>query len=64
MSEELIKDCYGNIIARIDEQSNGDKIVKNFYGQILGKYDKTLDVTKDFYGRIVAKGECVGILIK
>ena len=40
MSEELIKDCYGNIIARIDEQSNGDKIVKNFYGQILGKYDK------------------------
>ena len=64
MAEELIKDCYGNIIARIDEQSNGDKIVKNFYGQILGKYDKTLDVTKDFYGRIVAKGECVGILIK
>ena len=64
MSEELIKDCYGNIIARIDEQSNGDKIIKNFYGQILGKYDKTLDVTKDFYGRIVAKGECVGILIK
>lgn len=64
MSEQLIKDCYGNIIARIDEQSNGDKIVKNFYGQILGKYDKALDVTKDFYGRIVAKGECVGILIK
>ena len=64
MAEELIKDCYGNIIARIDEQTNGDKIVKNFYGQILGKYDKALDVTKDFYGRIVAKGECVGILIK
>ena len=64
MAEELIKDCYGNIIARIDEQTNGDKIVKNFYGQILGKYDKALDVTKDFYGRIVAKGECTGILIK
>ena len=64
MSEELIKDCYGRIIAKVDNQPNGDKIVKNCYGQILGKYDKTIDATKDFYGRIVAKGDCVGILIK
>ncbi len=62
--EELIRDFSGLIIAKVEHQPNGDKIVRNFYGQLLGKYDAARDLTLDFYGRIVAKGDCVGLLIK
>ena len=30
---------------------------KDFYGKIKGKYNKKLDITQDFYGRQVAKGD-------
>ena len=52
-----IKDWTGKIIGYIETQSNGDKVVKDFYQRILGRYDESMDVTKDFYGRIVAKGD-------
>ena len=61
---EPVRDFYGKIIAFYDYQSNGDIVVRAFSGIILGKYDKAMNVTRDFYGRIVARGNAVGMLIK
>lgn len=57
MNEEVIKDWRGKIIGYIQTDSKGNKIIRDFYRKILGRYDKTLNVTKDFYGRLVAKGD-------
>lgn len=58
-----IKDEGGRIIGFIEEQDNGDKIAKDFYGRILGKYHKDTNKTHDFYGRIVGKGDVSSGLI-
>ena len=52
-----VKDFYGRILGYIDTEPNGDKIVRNFHFKILGKYDHNADVTRDFYGKILAKGD-------
>lgn len=62
--EETIRDFYGKIIGYIITKPNGDKEVRDFYRRVLGRYDKALDVTRDFYGVIVAKGDCCGMLLK
>lgn len=62
--KEPIKDFYGKILGYYDYQPNGDIKVTDFYGVILGYYRKSQDVTTDFYGRIIARGNCVGMLIK
>ena len=58
-----IKDFYNRVIGRIETLSNGDKVVRDFYNKILGYYRKREDVTTDFYGRIVARGEACSILL-
>lgn len=63
MKSETIKDFYGVILGYIEEDSNGNKVGKDFYRRIVGKYDKKLNVTKDFYGRIVSKGDVLSSLI-
>ena len=61
---EPISDYTGKIIAWYEYLGNGDIIVKDFYGHILGKYIKDGDITCDFYGKIVAHGNAIGMLIK
>ena len=63
MGRENIKDYSGRIIGSLETQSNGDVIVRDAYGKILGRYDSNLDVTKDFYGKILFKGNMVTSLI-
>lgn len=58
-----IKDFSGRIIAYIDIYSNGDKWVRSFSNEILGKYIKATDITSDFQNNIVAFGDNVGLLI-
>jgi hypothetical protein len=41
----------------VEERPNGDKILKDFYGKIVGKYDKRLNLTKDFAGRVISFGD-------
>ena len=61
--EEIIKDFYGRILGYVEIEPNGNKIFKDFYRRILGRYDKALNATKDFYGRIIAKGDAgVGLI--
>ena len=62
--EEIIRDFYGKIIGKCQYQSNGDIVVRDFYNRILGYYIASRDVTTDFYRRVVAKGNAVGMLLK
>jgi hypothetical protein len=57
MQREHIKDWTGKIIGTLETKNNGDKVIKDFYGRIKGTYVKKLDMTKDFYGRPVGKGD-------
>lgn len=61
---EEIKDFYGRIIGFLDYESNGDIIARDLSYRILGRYDAAMDVTKDFYGKILYKGNMVGALFR
>lgn len=58
-----IKDFYNRIIGWIEEKPNGDKIGYDFYNRIVGFYNKRLNITQDFYKRIVARGDALTGLI-
>lgn len=63
MAKNAIKDFSGKTIGWIIDMPNGDQEIKNFYMQTLGKYDKRQDVTRDFYGRVVARGNQLSMLL-
>ena len=54
---DTLRDFYGKIIGTIETDSAGNKTVRNFYGKVLGKYDKQKNVTTDFYGKILYRGD-------
>ena len=62
MAKETIIDFSGRIIGYIDTKPNGDKVVTSWTGKILGTYYKNRDVTCDFYGRILYRGDCSSML--
>ena len=62
--QETIRDFAGRFIAIYEYQDNGDIIVRDWQSRmILGYYRKSRDVTTDFYGRILYKGNAIGMLI-
>lgn len=65
MTEEFIKDFNTRLVIGIVEtDDNGDKIARDFQTrQILGYYKKKYNHTTDFYGRVIALGDCVVSLI-
>ena len=60
---QIVRDFYNRIIGYIETDSIGNKIVKNYYKRILGRYDKKHDVTRDFYNRIIGKGDLSSMLL-
>lgn len=63
MAKEYVKEFSGKIIGSIETLPNGDKIVRDFYNVILGKYDKAFDVTRKFNGQIIARGDQAAMLL-
>lgn len=63
MSKTYIRNLYGKVIGSVEERPNGDRILKNSYGKPLGRYEKRTDLTKDSYGRVVAKGDVLVTLL-
>lgn len=63
MDKQTIRDFSGKIIGFIETDSRGNKTVRDFYMRVLGYYDKSLDVTTDFYHRVIARGDCCGMLL-
>lgn len=58
IKKEKIRDWTGKIIGFVETDSvTGNKVIRDFYGRIVGKYDKRADVTRDFYGNKVARGD-------
>ena len=60
---QTLKDWRGKIIGYIDTQPNGDKILRDFYRRIKGRYHKKGDYTTDFYGRKVGNGDILLTLL-
>ena len=62
--KEPIKDWTGKILGFVETDGSGNKVLRDFYGSILGKYNKSLDITQDFYGRQVGKGDVLMTLLR
>ena len=60
---ETIKEFSGSIIGYLDHEDNGDITVRAFSGKMLGRYEKSGDVTKDFYGKILYRGNMASALL-
>jgi hypothetical protein len=61
---ETIKDSAFRPIAILTYEDNGDIKVQDWSSRmIVGYYRKSRDITTDFYGRIIARGNAVGMLI-
>jgi hypothetical protein len=64
MNKQTITDFYGKIIGYVStDEKTGNKTATDFYGRILGYYKKDLNLTTDFYGKIVARGDAVTGLV-
>ena len=63
-NKETIREFSGKVIGYIETKPNGDKVVRDFYRRLLGTYNKKLNVTKDFYGRTVARGDLSSMLLR
>ena len=62
---EYVKNYAGQILAIYEFQDNGDIAVRDFSSRfILGYYRASRDVTTDFYGRVLYKGNMIGMLVK
>ena len=59
----VVREYSGKIIGYIYVKENGDKTVKNFSGKILGYYYADRDVTTDFYGKILTRGDTSSALL-
>ena len=58
-----VKDFYHRIMGTIEEDDEGNKIARDFYKRIVGKYKKKSNLTYDFYNRIVGRGAILTSLI-
>ena len=62
---EYVKNYAGQILAIYEIADNGDIAVRDFSSRfVLGYYRAARDVTTDFYGRVLFKGNMVGALVK
>lgn len=61
-NRQIIKDFHYKVIGYIDTEPNGNQIARDSALRVVGKYDKKLDVTRDFYGRVVGRGNTLSSL--
>lgn len=62
-TKQWIRDYAGRVLGSVETDNVGNKIVRDLYGKVLGKYDKRADLTRDLYGHVVAKGDHSSMLI-
>lgn len=63
MDKETIRDFSGRILGYKIHKPNGDIQIRDFYGRLLGTYRKSDNTTRDFYNRIVARGDQTSMLL-
>ena len=59
----VIREFGGRIIGYIYVDGNGKKTVKDYYGKILGYYYPDRDVTTDYLGKFIARGDVASALL-
>ena len=61
--DETISTFSGQIIGYVKTLPNGDKEVRTFTGQILGYYRRGQNVTTNFTGQILYRGDMSAALL-
>jgi hypothetical protein len=51
-----VRDGAGNVVGTIEQQPNGNQILRDAQNEVRGYYDAEGDFTRDADQRIVAKG--------
>ena len=64
MEKTPIKNWRGTIIGWLGTDSNGDELIMDFGHKILGKYNKKLNITTDFFGKQVGRGNVLMMFLK
>ena len=64
IKKDFIKNAYGMILGKIEEDERGNKTIKNQYGRILGRYNASDDTTRDEYGYILYRGDRLSLLLR
>ena len=63
MARETISEYTGRIIGYIETEPNGDKRVTTYNGTVLGYYKKSQNVTTNYSGTILYRGDMSGALL-
>ena len=58
-----IRDRAGNVVGSIEQQPNGNQILRDAQNEVRGYYDAEGDFTRDADQRIVAKGNKLRTMI-
>jgi len=61
---QTIRDFYNRIVGYIEtDDATGNKVAIDFYRRIIGYYDKKTNTTRNFYKRIVSRGDILSSLL-
>ena len=64
MSEQVLRDRYGNRRGAIVTESNGKQVARDRYGNRVGEYDPRSNTTRDRYGNKLGEGNFLASLIE
>lgn len=59
---ETICDFYGSVIGYLDDDGR-EIVARDFYGKVLGKYNRSDNTTRDYYGKVLYKGNMAAALL-
>jgi hypothetical protein len=62
-TRKMIRNASGYIVATIDD-FNGEDVIRDRHSNIIGRYDRKTDCTRDQYGNLVGYGDLSANLIK
>lgn len=60
---QTIRDFYRKILGYIEIDGSGNKVARDFYRQIVARYDAKQNVTRDYYGRIIGNGDLTAAML-
>lgn len=62
--QDNIRNKSGRIIGSIMTQSNGRQVFRDRTGKLLGTYEPQSNITRDYTGKVVGRGNILAFLIK
>jgi hypothetical protein len=62
---EVLRDQRGAIIGRVENQRlTGKLVMRDQRGVVLGMYDPRQNETRDAHGRVIGRGNLLGMLLR